>query len=355
MRADTADLQGWPHRRFNPLSGEWVLVSPHRTRRPWRGEVDEGGAEQRVAYDPTCYLCPGNERAGGQRNPRYEHTFVFTNDFPALLPDTPGISAGGSLLQAETEPGTCRVVCFSPRHDQSLGELDLEELDRVVGVWTDQYAELAGDAAVNHVQIFENRGSMMGASNPHPHGQIWATEHVPLHVVRERERQLRHHLGTGRSLLAQYLSLELARGERMVCANGHFVVVVPFWAAWPFETLVVSRRRVESLTQLEAEERRGLADILRRMVTRYDNLFETLFPYSMGFHQAPTDGLPHPEWHLHLHFYPPLLRSAAVRKFMVGYELLAEAQRDITPEEAAERLRAVGERHYRSAMGRGSG
>lgn len=338
-----------PHRRHNPLSGEWVLVSPQRADRPWQGQLERPFQQERVAYDPACDLCPRNQRAGGGRNPVYRQTFVFTNDFPALLPDTPAGSEHDqhSLLRAQSERGICRVVCFSPRHDQSLGELDPGELAQVVDIWAEQYAELGADPLVNHVQVFENRGALMGASSPHPHGQIWASEHVPVQVGREQERQLRHYQAHGSSLLGDYLSVELAGQERLVCDNEHFVAVVPFWAAWPYETLVISRRRVASLVDLTCAERDSLADMINRLATRYDNLFQAFFPYSMGFHQSLTDHRPHPEWHLHLHFYPPLLRSATVHKFMVGFELLGESQRDITPEQAAQRLRSVGERHYR--------
>jgi UDPglucose--hexose-1-phosphate uridylyltransferase len=301
-----------PHRRYNPLSGEWVLVSPQRTQRPWQGQLERVRDERLPEHDPSCYLCPGNERAGGGRNPEYEGTYVFTNDFPALVPQRGG------------EYGTCRVVCYSPRHDLGLGDLPRDAVERVVDVWTDQYAELAADPHIGHVQIFENRGEMMGASNPHPHGQIWATEHVPMHVERELER-----FAADPSLLGNYLDEER---ERIVEENEHFVAAVPPWAVWPFETLVVARRRVASLPELTEAERAALADVLRGLVQRYDRLFDTRFPYSMGFHQTS---------HLHAHFYPPLLRSATVRKFMVGYELLAEPQRDLTPEQAAERLRAV--------------
>jgi UDPglucose--hexose-1-phosphate uridylyltransferase len=349
------NLSDHPHRRYNPLSREWVLVSPHRTKRPWQGQVEPTQPDERPAYDPQCYLCPGNTRAGGVLNPHYEQTFVFTNDFASLLPDTPGgeyTQGGGnaepSLLQAVSERGTCRVVCFSPRHDLTLPEMELDALTQVVDVWAGQYAEIGAMPQIGHVQIFENRGAMMGASNPHPHGQIWATEHLPLNAAREQEAQAEYHAAHGRSLLSDYLALELELGERLVCDNEHFVALAPFWAVWPFETLVISRRPAGALTDLAAGERRGLADILKRLTTRYDNLFQVSFPYSMGFHQRPTDGQPHPEWHLHAHFYPPLLRSATVRKFMVGFELLGEPQRDITAEQAAERLRGMPEIHYRS-------
>jgi UDPglucose--hexose-1-phosphate uridylyltransferase len=301
-----------PHRRYNPLSGEWVLVSPQRTQRPWLGQVERAVDAELPEHDPSCYLCPGNERAGGVRNPDYDGTFVFTNDFPALIPVDDG------------EYGTCRVLCYSPRHDLGLGDLPLADVERIVDVWTEQYAELLADPRIGHVQIFENRGEMMGASNPHPHGQIWATEHVPVNVAREQE-----HFSHEPTLLADALTQE---GERIVEENEHVVAVVPYWAVWPFETLVATRRVVPSLLELTDDERTALARVLKALVQRYDRLFDTRFPYSMGLHQTS---------HLHVHFYPPLLRSATVRKFMVGYELLAEPQRDLTAEEAAERLRAV--------------
>jgi UDPglucose--hexose-1-phosphate uridylyltransferase len=310
-----------PHRRRNPLSGEWILVSPQRAQRPWHGDVELPPPAVLLQYDPGCYLCPGNERAGGTRNPDYDGTFVFTNDFPALQPDGDG------------ERGTCRVVCYSARHDIGLGQLEPAELRRVVDVWTDQYSELGRHAWIGHVQIFENRGKAMGASNPHPHGQVWATEHVPMHVAREQE-----HFSADPALLREAIAGQV---EQVVEENEDIVAIVPRWAVWPFETLVAPRRQVSSLLELTDAERDALAEVLGRLVQRYDRLFNVPFPYSMGIHQAPTDGRPHPEWHLHLHFYPPLLRSAAVRKFMVGYELLAEPQRDLTPEEAAERLRAA--------------
>jgi UDPglucose--hexose-1-phosphate uridylyltransferase len=336
-----------PHRRYNPLSREWVLVSPHRTQRPWQGQVERPPREERLRYDPNCYLCPGNPRAGGVTNPEYTRTFVFTNDFSALLPDTPeGEYREGELLYARSERGICRVVCFSPRHDLTIAEMEREDIRTVVETWIEQYLDLAAKPFIGHVQIFENRGEMMGASNPHPHGQIWATEHIPLNVERELLAQAEYYAANGHSLLSDYVAVEVREGTRIVCENEHFVALVPFWAVWPFETMVVSRRAVGALPDLTPEEQAGLADILKRVTTRYDNLFEVSFPYSMGFHQRPTDGQPHPEWHLHAHYYPPLLRSATVRKFMVGYEMLGEPQRDITPESAAERLRDLPETHY---------
>jgi UDPglucose--hexose-1-phosphate uridylyltransferase len=339
-----------PHRRFNPLTGEFVLVSPHRTQRPWQGKVETMPQDQRPVYDPTCYLCPGNTRAGGQVNPVYDHTFAFDNDFASLLPKSSDIPAPdrNPLFQLEAEGGTCRVVCFSPRHDLSLPELSLSEIEGVLATWTEETRTLAGNPDLRYVQVFENKGEMMGCSNPHPHSQIWATEHLPNEPAKELARQrdyLQHH---GRRLLADYLEEELQRQERLVASNDGWVALVPFWAMWPFETLVLPRKPLRSLLDLGEGDRRLLADILKRLTVRYDNLFEVSFPYSMGFHQAPFDGEDHPEWTLHLHFYPPLLRSATVKKFMVGYEMLGTPGRDITPESAAERLREMSEEHYKT-------
>jgi len=333
-------LFGAPHRRLNLLTGEHVLVSPHRTARPWQGQVENPVVEQRPEYDPTCYLCPGNERAGGARTPRYTSTYVFDNDFAALLPDTkPARFDRDGLLVAESERGICRVVCFSPRHDLTLAGMTTTAIRQVVDAWTAQYRELGALPWVRHVQIFENRGAMMGASNPHPHGQIWANERLPNEPTKELVQQ-RANRGC---LLCDYLDAELADGERIVVSNQRFVALVPFWAAWPFETLVLPRTHTGSLLGLTEPDRDGLADILCRLTRRYDGLFGVAFPYSMGLHQPPTDGADYPEWHLHAHFYPPLLRSATIRKFMVGYELLAGPQRDITPETAAARLREIPE------------
>lgn len=333
-----------PHRRFNPLEGRWALVSPHRTNRPWQGQVEKVARQDQPAYDPECYLCPDNARAGGVCNPPYTSTFVFDNDFAALLPTTPESRFDDrGLLVAEAEPGVSRVICFSPRHDLSVPQMDRAALRGVVDAWTAQYQELGSTPWIQHVQIFENRGAMMGASNPHPHCQVWATRSVPDRPFREGRSQTDYLKERGCCLLCDYLALERERGERIVCENASFTALVPFWAVWPFETMVLPRRHLASLADLTGEERDGLADILKRVTSRYDNLFSAPFPYTMGFHQQPTDGQPHPEWHMHAHYEPPLLRSATVRKFMVGFETLGSPQRDITPEIAAARLRDLPE------------
>jgi len=333
-----------PHRRLNPLTGEWVLVSPHRNRRPWQGQIERPPALPSLPYDPQCYLCPGNSRAEGRRNPAYSGTFVFDNDFPALLPETPAPSSvqtpDQGLLVAEPERGICRVLCFSPRHDLTLSRMDPAALQGVVDAWCAQYRELAALPFIRHVQIFENRGELMGASNPHPHCQIWASDSIPNEPAKEHRAQQEYLARRGRCLLCDYLDAERA-GPRLVCENAGFAVIVPFWAVWPFETLVVSRRHVAALDELADAERFNLADILKQITTRYDNLFEAPFPYTFGFHQCPTDRQSGEAWHLHAHFYPPLLRSATVRKFMVGYEMLGMPQRDLTAESAAERLRSA--------------
>jgi UDPglucose--hexose-1-phosphate uridylyltransferase len=331
-----------PHRRFNPLTREWVLVSPHRTARPWQGQMEDPAAVPQPEYDPKCYLCPGNARAGGVRNPDYHATFVFDNDFATFKPTTPlDRFERDGLLIAETEPGICRVVCFSPRHNLTIAGMEPAGLRRVVDTWVEQYTELGARPNIGYVQIFENRGAMMGASNPHPHCQIWSSHGLPNEVAKEQAAQLAWREARGGCLLCEYARLEQAAGERIVEANDHFITVVPFWAIWPFETMVIASRHLSAIDRLSDGERDGLADILKRTTARYDRLFQVSFPYSAGFHQRPTDGAAHDEWHLHLHFYPPLLRSATVRKFLVGYEMLATPQRDITPEEAARRLRAA--------------
>ena len=334
-----------PHRRWNPLLRDWVLVSPHRTQRPWQGQVEKSSPVALPKYDPDCYLCPGNSRAGGHKNPDYKTTFIFDNDYAALVPQVvSGEIDKHRLIRGKSERGICRVICFSPRHDLTISNMELEDVTRVVQVWIDQYKELGSLDWINHVQIFENRGEMMGASNPHPHCQVWANETIPNLPDVEQTAQLEFRNQNGRCMLCEYLALERASGERVVCSNDFFTSVVPFWAVWPFEVLLLANHHCTGLDELDASGRSGLADILKRITSRYDNVFGVPFPYSMGFHQRPTDGQPHPEWHLHAHFYPPLLRSANVRKFMVGYEMLASPQRDITPESAAERLRAASER-----------
>jgi UDPglucose--hexose-1-phosphate uridylyltransferase len=337
-----------PHRRFNPLTNEWILVSPHRTQRPWQGQVEKLAPESKPQYDPTCYLCPGNERAGGHRNPPYETTFVFPNDFSALLADTPvdALDQHG-LLRAESERGACRVICFSPRHDWTLPDMPLPDIRRVIDVWAAQTTELGAQDTIRYVQVFENKGEMMGCSNPHPHCQAWASERVPTEPAKELGALSAYLDQRGTCLLCDYAALELKAGERIILQNEHFVALAPFWAVWPFETMVLARRHVGSLPDLTDAERDALADLIKRLTTRYDNLFNISFPYSMGWHQSPTDGQTHPETHLHAHYYPPLLRSATVRKFMVGYEMLGHPQRDLTAETAAARLREMSETLYR--------
>jgi UDPglucose--hexose-1-phosphate uridylyltransferase len=328
-----------PHRRFNPLTQEWVLVSPHRTDRPWQGQMEKAAAPAQPEYDPECYLCPGNARAGGVRNPKYKSTFVFDNDFAALKPGTPSDRfEKDGLLIAEGEPGICRVVCFSPKHNLTLANMETADIRKVIDVWVEQYTELGAMPWINHVQIFENRGAMMGASNPHPHCQIWSNRTLPNEIAREVRSFAGWRSGC---LLCEYTALEAASSERAVEQNDHFLAVVPFWAVWPFETMILSKKHVTAMDRLDDAGRDALADILRRTTARYDRLFQVSFPYSMGFHQRPTDGAAHEEFHFHAHFYPPLLRSATVRKFLVGYEMLAGPQRDITPEAAAARLREV--------------
>ncbi|HJP81939.1 MAG TPA: UDP-glucose--hexose-1-phosphate uridylyltransferase [Fimbriimonadaceae bacterium] len=328
-----------PHCRFNPLSGEWVLVSPHRTQRPWLGKQEELPKEQLPQHDPNCYLCPGNRRANGEINPFYTSTFVFKNDFSALTDGNSNIRTETGIFRSEPVNGECRVICFSPRHDLTLAQMSVLEIQTVVDVWAEQTLDLG--RRFPWVQIFENKGEIMGCSNPHPHGQVWASDTLPTLAAKEDLNQRAHFDQTGEPLLVQCLTAEIADGRRVVEESLHWLLVVPFWATWPFEYLLLPKRPVQRLPDLTEEERIDLAGILKKGLARYDGLFDTSFPYTMGWHGAPMDGKDHPHWVLHAHFYPPLLRSATVKKFMVGYEMLAEAQRDLTPEQAAERLRAA--------------
>lgn len=342
------DFSEHPHRRKNILNGEWVQVSPHRAKRPWQGKTEDQAKDSKPEYDPDCYLCPGNSRAGGKENPKYESTFVFTNDFSALKSETPSeVFNEDDLLIAKGEKGICRVICFSPRHDLTLPEMEISQIREVVDLWTKEYEELGDREYINYVQIFENKGEIMGCSNPHPHGQIWAQETIPDEPAKELKQFSDHFKKNGCTLLSDYLNLEIKKDERIVVENDDFVVVVPFWAFWPFETLLISKRPFGRFTELTDSEKDSLADIIQKITIKYDNLFEVSFPYSAGFHPAPTDEKEHPEWHFHKHFYPPLLRSASVKKFRVGYEMLGTPQRDITPEYSARVLRDLPVVHYK--------
>ncbi len=336
-----------PHRRLNILTNEWVLVSPHRNKRPWQGKQETPANIERTSYDEDCYLCPGNKRSGGEVNPTYKNTYVFNNDFAALLPDTASESYNLGLLKAESEAGICKVICFSPDHSLTLAEMSESAIEKVVRTWKSEYVELAAHPDINNVQIFENKGAIMGCSNPHPHGQVWAQSSIPIEIVKRTQSQSDYFAKNQRSLLGDYLKQETEENKRIVCSNDHFVALVPFWAVWPFEVMIVSRRHFPSIAEMNGEEENSFAGILKEVAVRYDNLFETSFPYSAGMQQKPTDGENHEGWHFHYSFYPPLLRSATVKKFMVGYEMFANPQRDITAETAAQMLSALSKKHYK--------
>jgi len=334
-------LQKHSHSRQNLLTGNWVLVSPHRTERPWQGQLEKSDPANELTHDPACYLCPGNHRANDQANPDYVGPYIFDNDFSALSAESEIVSSAGPLFNARTESGRCRVVCYTERHDIRLATMAGEDIQNAIRALTREFVELDRNASIGYVQIFENRGAMMGCSNPHPHAQIWATEHLPHEPARELAQQTVWWEESGSPLLADYRAAEIDDGSRLVQQNDHFVALVPYWAVWPFETLVLPRRDFSSFDDMSTEEIGGLADILKSTLSVYDRLFAVPAPYSMGFHPRPSDGKPHPEWIFHGHIYPPLLRSATVRKHLVGFEMLAMPQRDLTPEAAAERLRKV--------------
>jgi UDPglucose--hexose-1-phosphate uridylyltransferase len=338
-----------PHRRHNPLLDEWILVSPHRSKRPWQGQKEVVHENNLLAYDENCYLCAGNIRSNGHKNENYTDCYVFENDFSALLTEAVSFEKNAlPLFQLKPERGINKVICFSPKHNLTLPEMEVSDIEKIVQTWQNQYLELGGKDFINYVQIFENKGSAMGCSNPHPHGQIWAQSSIPTAVFKTQKNLLSYYKNNLKSLLKDYLEQELALNERIVIENDHFVVVVPFWATWPYETMIISKRHFGNIVAMNKAETTAFSAIMKDITVKYDNLFETSFPYSSGIHQAPTDGVFHPEWHFHMHFYPPLLRSATVKKFMVGYEMLGEAQRDISPEQSAKILRDLPTKHYKT-------
>lgn len=345
------NLPDHPHRRFNALTGDWVLVSPHRAKRPWQGQVEKAQEDKRPAYDPKCYLCPGNERSSGDTNPDYAATYTFINDFSALMEATPdGGFNDGELFVAESERGICKVICFSPRHDLTIPEMEVDQIKGVIDVWQDEYRSIGNVDFINYVQIFENKGAINGCSNPHPHGQIWASKSIPVEPSKEDMRQKAYFEKHGVTLLSDYLEKETSARVRLLCENEHFVALIPFWATWPFEAMIVSRKPAQNILAFNEAEKTSLAAIYKSLTVMYDNLFEVSFPYSAGIHQSPTDGKDYPWWHFHMHFYPPLLRSATIRKFMVGYEQLATPQRDVTPETSAQHLRSLPTTHYKKTQ-----
>ncbi|WP_317131774.1 UDP-glucose--hexose-1-phosphate uridylyltransferase [Chryseobacterium sp. SN22] len=338
-----------PHRRYNPLLDEWILVSPQRANRPWQGQTEKRTEDKLPAHDENCYLCSGNVRVNGERNPEYKGVYVFNNDFGSLIKEeveSSFKSSGFFILQPER--GINRVICFSENHSLTLPEMEVDDIKNVVDIWQKQYEELGSLDYISHVQIFENKGQTMGCSNPHPHGQIWAQSSIPSIISKTQENLKKYFEKNGTSLLQDYVKKELENGERIILENEDFVALVPFWAVWPYEMMVVSKRKIENLLHFSKAEKLSLASIIKDLTIKYDNLFEISFPYSAGIHQSPTDGKAHPEWHFHMHFYPPLLRNAEVKKFMVGYEMLAEPQRDITPEQSAEILKGLSVVHYKS-------
>jgi len=343
------ELNQLPHRRLNLLTGEWVLVSPHRAKRPWQGKKEKVKNFEKKTYDPTCYLCPGNTRSSGITNQDYTQPFSFINDYSALLPNTDKLEHTQGLLHAKAEAGICKVVCFSPDHSLTLPLMNVLEISQIIKLWKLEFKELGELEDINYVQIFENKGELMGCSNPHPHGQIWSQRSIPTEVLKKSQNFKSYWKDHGSSLLIDYLDQELTLGTRILDENEHFVSLVPYWAVWPFETMIIPKKHKRNITDLDKLEEISFADIIKKLTTRYDNLFQTSFPYSSGIHQAPTNGKEYPEWHFHMSFYPPLLRSATVRKFMVGYEMFAGPQRDITAEQAAAMLQTQSLTHFTKA------
>lgn len=335
------DLQDYSHKRYNILTGEWVLVSPHRAKRPWQGQNEDLAEEERPTHDPKCYLCAGNTRINGEQNPDYKGVFVFTNDFGALQTTSPQFSVNENLFKAESEQGICKVLCFSPDHSKSLADMSVKDINNVVKAWQNEYTVLGANKLINYVQIFENKGAVMGCSNPHPHGQIWSQSTIPNEVDKKDRHQKAYYKKHKSSLLGDYLKQELEARERIIYQNNDFVVLIPFWAVWPFETMIVTKKHFTNITEISQDESLAFADAISKITRAYDKLFQCSFPYSSGIHQAPTDGNQNKHWHWHMSFYPPLLRSATVKKFMVGYEMFGSPQRDITAEQAAERLKAL--------------
>ncbi|WNH12714.1 UDP-glucose--hexose-1-phosphate uridylyltransferase [Thalassobellus suaedae] len=334
-----SDLQDYSHKRYNILTDEWVLVSPHRAKRPWQGQNEAVSNEVRPSHDASCYLCAGNTRINGEINPDYKDVFVFTNDFAALQTDSKTFSVDDGLLKAQSEQGICKVICFSPDHSKSLADMDAKDIEKVVFAWQNEYKTLSENELINYVQIFENKGAVMGCSNPHPHGQIWSQTTLPNEVYKKDTQQLAYYNKNKSSLLGDYLKQELEKNERIIFENDAFVVLIPFWAVWPFEAMIVPKSHKRSILELENNESYLFAEAISVLTKAYDKLFNTSFPYSSGIHQAPTNGESNNHWHWHMSFYPPLLRSATVKKFMVGYEMFGSPQRDITAEIAAKMIR----------------
>jgi UDPglucose--hexose-1-phosphate uridylyltransferase len=336
---ENTNLQNYSHKRLNILTGEWVLVSPHRAKRPWQGQNEEISKEKKPSYDESCYLCAKNTRVNGEKNPDYKDVFVFTNDFAALQNDSPSFTVNDGLFKAQSETGICKVICFSPYHSKSLAEMSVDEIQKVVVAWQNEYTILGSNENINYVQIFENKGAVMGCSNPHPHGQIWSQSTLPNEVEKKDNQQFNYFDKHQKSLLETYLNQELASKERIIFENDDFVVLVPFWAVWPFETMIAPKKAQKNIAEMSSKQTKNFAEAISVITKAYDSLFNTSFPYSSGIHQAPTNGKKNNHWHWHMSFYPPLLRSATVKKFMVGYEMFGSPQRDITAEIAAKKLR----------------